>query len=594
MTVEMAVVFAVIAAALVLFATGRFPIDQVAIAVPVVLLLAGVISPREAVAGLSSEATVTVAAMLVLSLGLLKTGAVVVLGRWARHARLGGPGRRLFVFCLLVAGLSPFLNNTAVVVVFIPVFLMLAHQAEEPASLYLMPLSFCAILGGTVTLIGTSTNLIVQGMARERGLDQLGMFSIAPLGLVYLAVGMTYLFTVGRRLLPRRAGSPDLTRKYSVRDFVTELEVTPGSSAVGRTLLELGWGERYDISVLGILRAGAGGEVWAPGARREVRAGDILYVRGDRDRLLKLGAAERLATPAQRIERPDVPHGEDTRLVEVLVAPGSPLVGQTLRDLRFQQRYGAIVLAVQHHGVPVREPLAEVRFEVGDLLLVHGPARALEVLADAPGFVPLGEVVAPVARPRAPVAAVIMMGVIVAAGTGLATILQASLVGVVVMVFTGCVRLEEIYRELDWMVVFLLAGLIPLGIAMDRTGAAQWLAGGVAGLLAPMGSVAAVAAFYLCTSLLTSIMSNNATAVVMTPVALLTALDLGMNPYSLLVAVMFGASAEFMTPFGYQTNAMIYGPGGYRFADYVKVGAPLNLLLFLTASILIPIFWPSP
>lgn len=591
MTLQMAVVFAVVLGALALFVTERFSIDQVAIAVPVVLLLTGILTVEEAVSGLSSEATVTVAAMLALSLGLVKTGAVAAIGRWARAAPLGGAWSRLLFFCLLAAAISPFLNNTAVVVVFIPVFVSLAQQAGRPASLYLMPLSFAAILGGTVTLIGTSTNLVVYGMARERGFDALGMFSIAPLGLIYLAVGLTYLFTVGRRLLPHRPGPPDLARKYSVRDFVTELEVLPDSPAIGRDLRELGWGERYDVAVIGILRPER--EIWAPVADRRMRAGDILYVRGDTDRLLKLARRQRLATPAARTVR-EALRSEDTRLVEVLVAPGSPLVDQTLRDLRFQQRYDAIVLAIQHHGVPVAGPLADVRLSVGDLLLVHGPAASLSTLADERGVVPLSEVEPPLAsRPRALVAVGILAAVVLAAGTGVVSILHAALVGVVAMVFTRCVRLQEVYRELDWMVVFLLAGLIPLGIAMDKTGAAAWAAGGIAGALADAGPRAVVAAFYFSTSLLTAVMSNSATAVVLTPVALGTAVELGMNPYALLVAVMFGASADFMTPFGYQTNAMIYAPGGYRFLDYSKVGMPLNLLLLATASVLIPIFWPS-
>ncbi len=591
MTLEMAVVFAVILAALALFVSERFPLDQVAIAVPVVLLVAGIITAEEAVAGLSSEATVTVAAMLILSLGLVKTGAVGAIGRWARSAPLGGPTARLLVFCLVVAAISPFLNNTAVVVVFIPVFLALAQQAGRSASLYLMPLSFAAILGGTVTLIGTSTNLIVYGMARARGFDALGMFSIAPLGLVYLGVGLTYLFTVGRRLLPDRPGAPELSRKYSVRDFVTELEVLPDSPAIGRDLRDLRWGEEYEVSVIGILRAER--EIWAPVADRRMRAGDILYVRGDTERLLRLARRQRLATPAARTARETL-HGEETKLVEVLVAPGSPLVDRTLRELRFQQRYDAIVLAVQHHGVPVAGPLADVRLQVGDLLLVHGPAQSLSALADERGVVPLSEVESTAGtRPRALVAVGILVAVVAVAGVGVMSILQAALVGVVAMIFTRCVRLQEVYRELDWMVVFLLAGLIPLGIAMDNTGAAAWMASGIAGLLAEVGPRAVVAAFYLSTSLLTAIMSNSATAVVLTPVAIGTALELGMNPYALLVAVMFGASADFTTPFGYQTNAMIYAPGGYRFLDYPKVGVPLNLLLLGTASLLIPIFWPS-
>lgn len=592
MSFEMALVFAVLGIALFLFVTERYPIDQVAVAIPVVLLIGGVLTAEEALAGLSSPATVTVAAMLVLGLGLAKTGAVEEIGRWARTAPLGGPMTRLLLLSVVVAAVSPFLNNTVVVVIFIPVFLGLAQQAQEAPSRYLMPLSYSAILGGTVTLIGTSTNLVVWGLARDRGYLDLQMFSIAPLGLIYLVVGLAYLFTVGRWLIPRRGGPPDLSQKYDIRRYITELEVGEGSPVAGLTLQDLKWREKYGVSILGIQRGER--SIPAPGALRYVEAGDILFVQGDTTRLLSLAQKLKLRTTAERARRALNLDREDARLVETLVAPGSPLEGRTLRDIHFQQRYNATVLAVQHHGVKVRGELADLSIEVGDIVLVHGPSEALDALANVRGFVPLSEVERTAApRPRALVAVAIMLGVVALAGSGLMSILPAALLGALLMLFTRCVQLREVYRELDWMVVFLLAGLIPLGLAMDKSGAAGWLGHGTAGLLGPLGPVAAVAAFYILTSLLTELMSNNAAAVVLTPVALLTAVDLGMNPYALLVAVMFGASASFMTPIGYQTNTLIYGPGRYRFRDFLRVGAPLNLLLMLTAALFIPLLWPS-
>jgi di/tricarboxylate transporter len=528
----------------------------------------------------------------VLSLGLTRTGAVEAISGWALRAPLGGPTTRLLVLCLVVAGISPFLNNTAVVVVFLPVFLTVARSFGTPSSSVLIPLSFSAILGGTVSMIGTSTNLIVYGMAQTRGLDELGMFSIAPLGLVYLTVGMLYLFTVGRRLLPRREAPPELSDKYDVRNFITELRVEEGSPMAGRTLGDLRWGERYGVEILGIERESR--SIPAPGARHTIRVGDRLLAQGDTRKLLALAREQKLTTPSGRARPRVVLHREDARLVELMVAPGSPLAGRTLEEVRFQQRHDAIVLAVQHHGRTVHGRLAHVRLTVGDILLVHGAAPALDALADHQGFVPLGEVERPyVARPRAAVAVGILVGVVVLAGVGVVSILPAALTGVVLMVFTGCVRLEEVYEDLDWSVVFLLAGLIPLGLAMDQTGTADWISRMVSGLLDPLPPVAAVAAFYLLTSLLTEVMSNNAAAVMLTPVALSTAADLELNPYALLVAVMFGASASFMTPIGYQTNALVYGPGGYRFTDFLRVGAPLNLILLVTAALLIPWFWPS-
>jgi di/tricarboxylate transporter len=592
LTWEMGFVFAVVVTALVLFVLERYPVDQVALAIPVVLLLAGILTPEEAISGFSNTATVTVALMLLMSLGLIKTGAVAAIGRWARSARLGGPFARMVILCLLTATVSAFLNNTAVVVVFLPVFMAVAQQANEPPSLWLMPLSFAAILGGTVTLIGTSTNLVVYGMAKSRGFDDLTLFSIAPLGLVYLVVGLTYLFTVGRVLLPRRAGQSDLSGKYGVRDFIAELRVTRGTPAAGRTYAETRWGERYGVSILGLYRDGR--TIWGPIANRRILPGDLLYAQGTTEDLLRLVDRERLETTAQRLLSGVDLGFSDARLAEVLVAPAAPIVGHTLKEARFQQRYDATVLALQHHGRTVRERLAEVRIEPGDLLLVHGPVAALEALGQEDGFVPLGQVVPPrFDRPRALVAVAILLGVVVTAGFGVLDIMPAAMIGGAIMLFTRCVRLEEVYEDLDWMVVFLLAGAIPLGVAMDKTGAAAWLAQQAAETFGRFGPSAVISVFYLMTSVLTSIMSNNATAVVMTPIALGTAATLGINPYALLVAIMFGASADFSTPIGYQTNTLIYGPGGYRFSDYVRVGGLLNLLLFLTASLLIPRLWPS-
>lgn len=585
-------VLALTAAALVAFAIDRLRLDQVALAIPVFLLLGGVLTPAEAVSGLSSPATVTVAAMMVLGLGLRKTGLVAAIGHWARTAPLGGQRRRLLALCLVVAALSPFLNNTAVVMVFLPVFVALAEQADEPVSLYLMPLSFVAILGGTVTLIGTSTNLIVHGMAVERGYDSLEMFSIAPLGLICLAVGLLYLFTLGRRLLPRRQRPPDLSQKYDVRRFVTELVVSDTSAARGRSLAQLRWGERYGVSVLGIERGDQ--DISAPRGERHIRPGDILYVQGSAQRLLRLARQQRLATPTDRTRRELNLSTEGGGLVEVMIAPGSSLIGRTLRDVGFAQRYDATVLAIQQHGVTVHERLADVEFRVGDLLLVHGTVATLARLADEPGFIPMAEVrTRPGDRPRAAVAAGIMATVVAVAGLGLLDIMTSALAGVALMVFTGCVGVEEVYEELDWMVVFVLAWLIPLGIALDKTGAASWMASGVVDLAGGWGPTGMIAAFYVLTAILTAVVSNAATAVMLTPVAIIASVDAGLNPNALLVAVMFGASASFLTPFGYQTNVMIHGPGGYRFSDFVRVGGVLNLLMLLIAAIFIPIFWPS-
>ncbi len=592
MTFDIAFVFGLTLAALVLFSLDKLRVDQVALAVPVILLLSGLLTPAEAVSGLSSRATVTVGSMLVLGLGLRKTGLVSAIGAWARTAPLGGKYMRMFALCLICAALSPFLMTTAVVLVFLPVFVALAEQADEPASRYLMPLSFVSILGGTVTLMGTTANLVVHGEAMRRGFGDLGIFSITPLGLICLAVGLLYLFTAGRILLPRRMLTPDLSARYDVRRFVTKLSVPDDSPVNGQSLSQLKWGERFGVTVLDIERGEE--EITAPHGERHIRTDDILVVQGSAESLVELASRQRLKTAGEGGNHDLDLTGGQGRLVEVIVAPGSSLAGRTLHDLNFAQRYDATVIAIQHHHATLHEKLAEITLRVGDLLLLHGTPDALQVLAEDPDFVPLSEVKTHTGnRPPAGVAASIMAGVVLIASFGVLDIMTAALTGVVLMVFTRCVHFEEIYREVEWLVVFVLAGLIPLGLALETTGAAELLAVWVVTLTAPLGEIGLIAAFYLLTALMTAVVSNTATAVMLTPVAVFAATQGGVNPYALLIAVMFGASASFVTPFGYQTNVIIYGPGGYRFMDFVKVGGLLNLILLVTATIFIPLFWPS-
>lgn len=592
MTPEIGFVFGLAVVAVILFVMERYPIDQVAVAIPVVLLLGGIISPAEAVSGLSHTGTITVAGMMVLSLGLLKTGAIATIARWAQEAPISSPHLRLLVLCLVVAVVSPFLNNTAVVAAFLPIFLSIAQRDERPASLYLIPLSYSAILAGTVTIIGTSTNLVVYGMVEARGFEDLSIFSIAPLGIIYSLVGLTYVFTVAQRLLPRRPSETDLSLKYDVRSFVSELEVTEESDVVGESPNELEWERRHDVLILGVQRGDRA--TWGRWSAPRLRPGDVLIVEGDADHLLEVAESRKLASPADRRVEGLKIDSEDGRLVELLIGRDSFLLGRTLREVDFHRRFNATVIAMARQGKTLRDRLGDVRLDVGDLILVHGPTEALGTLADVSGLIPLGEVESRgIARPKALVSVAILVGVVVSASVGIVSILTAVLVGVALLLFTGCVRLSEVYDELDWMVVFLLAGLIPLGIAMDNSGAAEWLGHRIAEIVGSAGPMVVVLALYLTASLLTEIMANVAAAVVLTPIALLMADQLEMNPYALIVTVMFAASASFMTPMGYQTNTLVYGPGGYRFRDFIKVGLPLNLLLALVAAVMIPILWPS-
>ncbi len=590
MTPDALIVLVVLGIALIAFVTERVPIAQVAMAIPVVLLLTGVLEPAEALAGFSNDATITVAAMLVLSLGLTRTGVVRDLARLLERHERGSVGVRLFLLCGVAALASPFLSNTAVVVVLLPIFLAMARRNDQPPSLYLIPLSFSAILGGTVTLIGTSTNLVVAGLATRQGVEGLSVFSITPLGLIVLVVGTVYMWTVGRLLLPRREAPMDLSQRYGVREFQAELRVTQDTRALGEAPPREAWQERYGVSVVGIQR----GEARPAGASTPLvlREDDRVLVRGNTDDLLAFAKAEGLGPPREPTEA-EAADG-DTRLVEVLVGPGAPLIGRTLGEVRFQQRHDCTVLAVQHHGLVVRRRLRDLRIRVGDLLLVRGTGAALANLAEHAGFVGLAEVDGTVRPIRRQVVAVLTMAAVVAAaGLGLASIVTCALTGAVVLLFAGCLRVEDIYADLDWGVLFLLAGTIPLGIAMDSSGAAALLADALARGLGDASPTLVVLVLYLVTSVLTEVMSNNAAAVVLTPVALSLAASTDASPTALVVAVMFGASASFMSPIGYQTNAMVHSAGGYRFIDFLKVGLPLNLLLAAVVAGVIPLMWPA-
>lgn len=583
MNLEIAFVLGVGLVALVLFVTEWVRMDQVAMAVPVLLLCGGVLDVETAVSGLSHPATVTIAAMIVLGLGLDKTGVVAALGRLARRLPRSRPRLRLIALCVAVACLSPFLSNTAVVVVFIPVFCAVAGAAGEPASRYLIPLSFSAILGGTVTLIGTSTNLVVHNLARNRGFDGLSLFSIAPLGLIYLAIGLLYIATIGRRLLPARETTDALDGKLDDRVFSTDLQITGASRIAGSPLDAARLISEHGLEAVERARSWY---AWPP--HKQLGPGDRLRATGTAEALFSLARSERLETPLVTRDQ-----SAEVRVIEVLVGPGFRFAGETLAEARFGSRFDAVVLGVQHARRPLGLELSNQRLAVGDLLLVEGTPEALARLLDNPGLIGIGEVT-PKRDNRAPglVAAAILAGVVGVASAQIASIEVAALLGAALMIAARCVRIDEVYEEMDWPVLALLAGLLPFGLALDRSGAADLLAANLAAALRGASPFLVVGCFYTATSILTELMSNQATAVVLTPIAISTAASLDMNPYALIIAVMFGASASFMTPMGYQTNALVYGPGNYRFSDYIRVGAPLNAILAVVAALLIPLLWP--
>ncbi|MBX3724891.1 MAG: SLC13 family permease [Xanthomonadales bacterium] len=573
--------------AMVLFASEKLPVDIVALLVLVLLLVLGLVTPTQGLSGFSSQATITVAAMFVLSAGLQRTGALrFVAGAIARW------GHRPWLLVLMVMAsvglVSAFVNNTAAVAVFLPLVMAATAQRRLSASKVLIPLSYASQMGGVCTLIGTSTNLLVHAIARDMGLPGFSMFEFTLLGLVTMAVGFVYLLLAGPWLLPERRGG-ELTADYQLGKYITELRVPHGAGLVGRSVEEARLGEQ-GVFVLELLRDD--GKVWSPRSQR-LRAGDVLLVRGDWRDIQALRERERLAFEPEFRLRDEALEEDDRVLVEAMVAPTSRLAGTSLAAAEFHWHTSAAVLAIQRRGEVIREKLKHAPLALGDVLLLLVPAGELAELRRNPNLLVLTEKEDDTAsRRRAPLALAIMAGVVAFAALGLADIVVTALAGCVLMVLTGCLRADDVYDAIDWRVIILLAGILPLGIALTSSGAAQAIAGQALALVGGAGPVAALAVVYLLTAILTEAMSNNACAVLMAPVAVATAQGLGVDPTPFLVAVAFAASTSFATPVGYQTNTMVYNAGGYRFADFVRIGVPLNVLFAVVAITLIPVLWP--
>lgn len=590
MTLEIGIVLLLLVAAVILFATERLPVDLVAGVLLVTLVLSGIVTPAEGLSGFSNTATATVAAMFVLSAGLMHTGAVsfistllTKIGRW--HIWTG-----MVVMMMLVGVISAFVNNTPVVAIFIPVVLRMAREARLSPSKLLMPLSFASMFGGVCTLIGTSTNILVSSIAEQKGQPPLQMFEFTQMGLVFFAAGTAYLLLIGVRLIPDRGTSDELTQAYEMTDYLVEVVLLPESRAVGRTLMSAPFVKELDLDVLEIVRGEKTRLIPFPDTI--LRANDILRVRCNVERIRQLQESHGLALrPEVKWRDSDLETGETT-LLEVVIAPNASLEGKSLEQVQFRNLFGATVLAVRHREEVLHEQLSKVPLQAGDMLLVKVSKTGLARLREHSDFVFTSEVgLPPFRKHKILLALAITFGVVFVSAMGWQPIVVTAMIGALLMVLTGCLKPEEGYAALQWRVLFLLAGVLVLGTAMQKTGAADYLAQNMLRVLGPFGPYIMLSAFYLLTSLLTEAMSNNATAVLLTPIALVAAESMGVSPRPFLMAVAFAASASFMTPVGYQTNTLIYGPGKYKFADFLRVGTPLNVLFWLLATFLIPVFW---
>ena len=617
MTVDVLVVLLIIAVALVLFVTQPVPIDVTAITIMVVVILlepwTGV-TPADGVSGFSNPATVTVLAMFILSEGVRQTGVIQLLTRQVLKYTGDSEFRSLVATVGMAGPTAGFVNNTPVVAVLIPVTMELAEKVKLSPSKLLIPLSFASMMGGTLTVIGTSSNLLASDVwARQGGPDAqpFTMFEFTQLGVVVLAVGLLYLLTIGRYLTPERVTlTDDPIEDYGIDEYLTDLVVREDSSIVGRRVRDLRRDEEFELDVFQIVRPY---QTVSRGIDSErIRAGDVLSVRTDRKTLAEAMAnrdIDLLADVDNEAETPSTAVGEyehrppegasddeeiddEVELVEVVLLPGSWVSGRRTRVADFQRNYDVRVLAVRRGSEVTRKRMNDVRLNSGDTLLVRATSESLERLrSDRDVVVSSDREWESFDRAKIPVAIGIVAGVVGLAAAGVMPIMVSAFVGVVGMIFTGCLRPADAYEAVDWDVIFLLAGVIPLGIAFERSGGADLLAGQVVAGSAILPALVLLGTFYLFTAVLTELISNNASIVLMVPVAIDVASRIDANAFAFVLAVTFAASTPMLSPVGYQTNMMVYGPGGYEFTDYARVGLPLQLILAVVTTLGIASFW---
>ena len=613
MTVKAIVTLLILAAAMYGFVSEKLAPDVTALLALLSLLLTGVLTPYEAFSGFSHPATISVAAVLVLSAGVERTGALTYIAR-RLLTPLGNSELTLTIVIMVTIGsISAFINNTAAVAIFIPVVMEVCRRTAVSPSRVLMPMSHAATFGGMCTLIGTSTNLVAHEFALSYGLRGFSMFELGKVGVPMLLVGFAYMLFVGRRFLPRTQPGDVLTMQLGER-YLSELFVESDSPWIGKAVNAEHFERDFDVDLIGVLRAGQA----LPIRDRDLLFApyDSLLVRGPLEHILKLtsqnglelhrpeifgrkqesGAANERqdSSESTRKSTEDERNESDARpqLAEVVVLTTSGLVGSTLKAARFAEQYDAVVLGLRRRG-EINERPSVTPLLAGDMLLVEGRRDALEALAETKGFLVVGTPSHPEQRPaKLMITITTLVAVVLVVSLGFLPIVTAATAGCAVLMITGCLRPAEAYRAIDLSLIFILAGSLALGTALNKTGITTVLADWLAGVSATTGPYLVLAGFFVLAVAISELMSNSGTVALLGPITISAASEMGINPMSLLAAITFGSSAAFAMPIGYQTSLMIYGPGGYRFKDFIVMGIPLDLILALLALLLIPYFWP--
>jgi di/tricarboxylate transporter len=587
---DMVLVGIIILAAMGMFIWGKVRIDIIALCVLVVLFVLNLIEPEQVLYGLANQATVTIAAMFIISEGLVRTGLV----EWAARKldRLAGKTelRLMLVLSLTAAILSAFIINAAIVAIFIPVAMVLARSRKIASSRILIPLSYASQFGGVCTIVGSSTNLIVNSIAVNNGLEPFGFFEFLPLGLAMVGAGTIYLAAVGRWLLPVRKGEAEDVDKYRLVDYLAELLVTEKSSLIGQTWEKSKIGDETKVELANLLR---GTKAVTRPTQTRIKADDTLLLHGNIEQILQIESKYGLKTLKDARVKDQQLSSHNTKISEVLIPPGSNLIGRTLHEATFFRRHRLMILAIQRRGKTLHERLSDIKLKENDTVLLQGDKDDITHIMNSPNAIVTNELTDLYLRKnRAILALAVVLAVVLLTTLNIMPVMLAAILGAVAMVVTQCLTIDEAYKAIDWKIIFLLAGVLPLGLALEQSGATLWLADHILEPLASSGPVALLAALYFITAILTEAMSNNAAAAILAPIAFTAAAALNIDPRPLLIAITFAASTSFATPIGYKTNTMIYSPGGYRFTDFTKIGVPLNLVFWGLSVLLIPLIWP--
>ena len=591
MTTQIVIVLGLLFVALVLFAIERIPIEIVSIVLVMALVITNTLTVTEAFAGFGNDIVITIAGLFILTGGLAKTGVVDVVGR--RLHRVAGESEfRITALIMVAAALAAaVMKNTTTTAMFLPVVLGIGARRNISPSKLLIPLAFGAILGGTCTLIGTSTNLAVSGALPRYGMQPFTMFELTKVGVPIVGIGMLYMLLVGLRLLPRRESAKSLTEQYHVRQYMTEVIVLDDSPLIGKTLAEARISDELDLTVLGILRGAKQYRV-APHSHEQIKADDRLLVQGRVEDILRVKSEAGIEIEADFTLSDAHLEGADVELFEAMVPKGSDFIGRSLKRLQFRRRYELVVLAINRHGVNLLSKLSTVKIRFGDVLLMQGNRQHVENIAADGQILLLEEISERQARPAKRRWALLAFGVFLFFSvTHLVPLPIAVLFGVLMLLGSRSLRTVEIYEMIEWRLIILIACMISFGVAMEKSGADQYLADLIIRFTGHYGPTAVLAGFFIMTVALTQPMSNQAAALVMLPIAAKSALALGLNPRTFAVAVTYAASCSFLTPLE-PACVLVYTPGRYRFFDFVKVGSILTVVVFAIVMWLVPVFWP--